>query len=155
MHKIRACASCRKKKEMKIKSLLKKTIKYGEEKAEDLMLIGLKKFFREQHGPDSYIGVLGVGRIKEGYYLKGPWSTFIPLNRENPGAHARHFIKHALTTTLPPLPPDKGKPHKIVLVTLPSFITHTPISEQRKFLKDWSVMIESCNLPWCELTVWR
>jgi len=140
---------------MKIKNLVKETIKNTEGKLEDLMLIGLKKIFRKQHGSDSYIGVIGVGRVKEGYYIKGPYPTFIPIERENPGIHTRHFIKHALAPVLGHLPPDKGKPHKVVLITFPSFILRTPISEQKKFLRDWVVMIESFNLPWCELTVWR
>lgn len=140
---------------MTIKSLLIRATNHVSSKAEDLMLATAKKVLRDSHGSDSYIGVLGVGRVKEGYYIKGPFETFIPADKENPGAHARHFIKYALTPSLGPLPPDKGKPHKMVLVTLPSFITRTPISEQRRFLKDWSAMIESFDLPWCELTVWR
>lgn len=125
------------------------------DKAEDLLLMTMKKVLRDSHGPDSYIGVMGVGRVKEGYYLKGPWSTFISSEKDSPGVHARHFIKNALTPSLGPLPPDKGKPHKIVLITFPSFITNVSISEQKKFLNDWSIMIKSFDLPWCELTVWR
>lgn len=140
---------------MSIKSLLTKATYQINAKAEDLLLITTKKILRDSHGPNSYIGVTGVGRVKEGYYIKGPWSTFIPADKPKPGAHARHFIKHALTPCLGPLPPDKGKPHKMVLITFPSFILKTPIVEQKEFLKDWSVMIKSFELPWCELTVWR
>ena len=125
------------------------------DKAEDLMLETLKKIQREEHGPDSYIGVIGVGRIKEGYYVKGPWPTFIPADKENPGQHLRYFMKHALAPFLGPIPPDKGKPHKIVLVTLPSFLTRTSISDQKQFKDDWKAMVNSFDLPWCEFTVWR
>jgi hypothetical protein len=138
-----------------IKTLIKKSILYTEDKFENIMLIIMKKILREKHGSNSYIGIIGVGSTKEGYYLKGPWSTFISKEKDGPGRHARHFIKHALTPSLGPLPPDRGKPHKIVLITFPSFISRTPIFEQWKFLKDWEATIESFDLPWCELTVWR
>lgn len=140
---------------MTIKALIKYAIKNLEYKIEESIIITLKKVMRNQHGNDSYIGVLGVGKSKEGYYIRGPWETFISNKVENPGIHARHFIKNALAPVIGPAPPDKGKCHKIVLIPLPSFIIKTSLYNQRKFFHDWEATVESFGLPWCELTTWR
>ena len=142
---------------MGFKEVIKQEVSIICDKAEDSLLSTAKRIFQTYYGDNSFIGVIGIGFREKCYYIKGSvdTTTFEREGLENPGAKARHITKSSLQIILGPMPPDKGKPHRMILIPLPSFIFKVSIFEQKKFFNNWKSLVTSYDLPYCEFTVLR
>lgn len=140
-----------------VASLTKKTFHRTAKILEDVGIAALAPLYQEYYGHNSFVGVVGVTADEDGnFYIQGSVpGAKVEADCENPGAKARKIAKDALSVQLGPLPPDKGAPHKLILIPTPSFVLRTPFKKQWQFLDQWKCRVTAYDLPYCDFTVMR
>lgn len=106
--------------------------------------------------PERFLSVVGLGCYGEDLETFGNLINMkIRRDHSDPGDVLRQAARNAVQMACGHFPPPMGKPHKSILVPLPSLMVTIGPRKVKKILESWKGTTLSYDLPYCIYTAWK